>query len=308
MNKEIIVAIDGSLYSDHSIAYLSALFAEDTSMHIHLCSWITASSSIMPSLAESNDSLIPPGGQDKKKLTAGRYLEKTKAKLQAAGLKEKQLQSSIFTSGYNIAAAIQQHVTQTLPDALLLGRHGFKGITKIMMGSVSAEIFRKCHSTPLWIIDGSIKHKDFFVAVDGTVRSLLAVDHLAHILRNRNDIHICLFHYSALFGKKNICDPEQFTEHWDKEWCNRYLSGTDCLFRGPRQILLEAGIPEAMIRILPQKSGMEEAHGIIKEARKQQCGTIVMGRRKAGMAKGLFGGVSDRTIERVEDLALWIIG
>ena len=62
------------------------------------------------------------------------------------------------------------------------------------------------------------------------------------------------------------------------------------------------------IEILPEKNDLEEARGIIKHARRQNCGTIVMGRRSAGMAKGLLGGVSDRTIKHVENLALWVIG
>ncbi|RUM43451.1 MAG: universal stress protein [Desulfocapsa sp.] len=308
MKKEIVAAIDGSLYSDHALAYITALFAKDETFHIHLSSWITVSASVMPSIADDNNSLIPSGDQNKKEVAAKRYLKKAKEKLLKSGIAEERIQTSVVSSGYNVAATIQQHVTEKLPDSLIIGRRGFRGITRMLMGSVSAEIFRRCHSTPLWIIDGKIKHKDFFVPVDGTLTSLLAVDHLSHILSNRNDIRICLFHHTSLFDKKPVCDPEQFSKYWDRKWCQEHLTGDKCLFEGPKQILLEAGIPEDKIVILPLRTGLEKAHGIIREARKQKCGTIVMGRRSAGMAKGLFGGVSDRTIEHVENLALWVIG
>jgi nucleotide-binding universal stress UspA family protein len=308
MKKEIIIAVDGSMYSNHALSYVTELFAEEEEFHFRLSSWITASASIMPSAANPRDSLIPEVGHNKKEITAKRYLHKAKEKLLSAGIDKKRIHTTVAVSGYNIAAAIQQHVTKELPDALLLGRRGFKGITEMLMGSVSTALFRKCHSTPLWIIDGEVQHKDFFVPVDGTINSLLAVDHLAHILNGRKDVRICLFHCTALFGKKVTCDPELFNKHWEKEWCDKHLSGTNCLFLGPRQILLEAGIPDANIEILPEKTNLEEARGIISQARKQHCGTIVMGRRSAGMAKGLFGGVSDRTIKHVENLALWVIG
>lgn len=308
MKKEITVAIDGSTYSNHSLSYIIELFAKVNDFHFHLASWITASASIMPSAANPKDSLIPEVSHNKKEVAAKRYLHRAKEKLLAAGIDEERIHTNVEMSGYNIAATIQQHVTKKLPDALLLGRRGFKGITEMLMGSVSTELFRKCHSTPLWIIDGEVQQKDFFVPVDGSVNSLLAVDHLAHILSGRKDVRICLFHCTALFGKKVTCDPRLFDKHWDKEWCDKHLSGTDCLFQGPRQILLEAGIPDTKIEILPEKTDLEEAHGIISQARKQNCGTIVMGRRSAGMAKGLLGGVSDRTIKHVENLALWVIG
>ncbi len=308
MKKEIIIAIDGSTYSNHALSYVIELFAEVKDFHFHLASWVTASTSIMPSAVNPKNSLIPEVSQNKKEVTARRYLHKATEKLISAGIDKERIQTSVAVSGYNIASTIQQHVSKELPDALLLGRRGFRGITEMLMGSVSTELFRKCHSTPLWIIDGDVQQKDFFVPVDGSVNSLLAVDHLAHILHDRKDVRICLFHCTALFGKKVTCDPRLFNKHWDKEWCDKHLSGTDCLFQGPRQVFLEAGIPDTKIVILPEKTDLEEAHGIINQARKQNCGTIVMGRRSAGMAKGLLGGVSDRTITHVENRALWVIG
>ena len=309
MKKEILVAIDGSVYSNQSLSYLSTLFAEQNDIHFQLCTWITASSSIMPSAADPKDSLIPSSStQNKKEAAANRYLQKAGDKLTRAGIDAERIHTSIQVSGYNIAASIQQTAKKGLQDSILVGRRGLHGISEMLMGSVSATLFRKCHTPPLWIIDGEVQSKNFLVSVDGSPNSLMAIDHLAHIFNKREDIRICLFHCSSLFGKKRSCEPELFYHKWDKEWCDAHLSGTDCLFNGPRQLLLEAGIPEQQIQILREVSDLEEAHGIIREANKQDCGTIVMGRRGAGMAKGLFGGVSDRAIKRVQDLALWVIG
>lgn len=308
MKKEIVIAVDGSMYSDQALSYIINLFAEDDDFYFCLATWISASTSIMPSIADERDSLIPTGNQNKKEISAERYLHKAKEKLTAAGIAEERIRTTVELSGYNIASTILQYVTKELPDALLLGRRGFKGITEMLMGSVSAELFRKCHTTPLWIIDGKVKDTDFFVPLDGTVKSLLAVDHLAHICEGRKDVRICLFHCTTFFGKQMTCNPKLFYEHWDRKWCDKHLSETDCLFQGPKQILLDAGIPDANIEILPKTNDLEEARSIISEARKQHCDTIVMGRRSAHMAKGLFGGVSDRTIKRVENLTLWVVG
>jgi len=309
MKKEILIAIDGSVYSNQSLSYISTLFAAHSDIHFHLCTWITAGASIMPPAADPKNSLIPSGGaQRKKEATATRYLKKATEKLIRATIAPERIHTSVQVSGYNIAAAIQQTARKDLLDSILIGRRGLGGISEMLMGSVSATLFRRCHDTPLWIIDGEVQSKNFLVPVDGSPNSLMAIDHLCHIFAKRTDIRIFLFHCTALFGKKLQCNPKLFYHKWDKEWCDSHLSGEDCLFNGPRRLLLEAGIPEQQILVLPKVPDFEQAHGIIREAKKQHCGTIVMGRRGAGMAKGLFGGVSDRAVKHVQDLALWIVG
>ncbi len=311
MKKEILIAIDGSIYSNQSLDYISSLFGADPEICFHLKIWITATASIMPSAADSRDSLIPSsgsGGQGKKEASARRALSKGTEKLLAAGIAEDRIHSSIHVSGYNIGAAIQQIAEKELYDSILIGRRGLDGISEMLMGSVSTTLFRNCHEIPLWIIDGEVRSKNFLVPVDGSPNSLMATDHLCHIFQGRQDIHIHLFHCSTLLGKTLTYRPEHFYHKWDKEWCDTHLSSEASLFNGPLQLLLAAGIPEQHIQILPEAPDLEGAHGIIREADKQNCGTIVIGRRGADIKKGLFGGVSDRTIKHVQNLALWIVG
>jgi nucleotide-binding universal stress UspA family protein len=311
MKKEILVAIDGSMYSNQALSYLATLFKDQKNIHFRLCSMFTAGTSVMPSVADSRNSLIPDAGGDeqvKKEAIAKQLLHKASTKLNQAGIAPERIKISTHISGYNIAGTIQHVAAKGLVDSILVGRQGLNAITEMLMGSVSATLFQKCHNTPIWIIDGKVESKSFLVPVDGSPNSLNAIDHLSHILHSRQDIHIYLFHCSSLFTQRPQCNLELFHHKWDEEWCEKHLSNGDCLFNGPRQLLLEAGIPDSQIQILPETSGLEESQGIIREAKKQNCGTIVMGRRAAGMAKGLFGGVSDRAIKKVQNMALWIVG
>lgn len=309
MKKEIIVAIDGSVYSNQALTYIATLFYGRDDIVFHLTTWMTAGTSIMPSSESPNNSLIPEvSSSTQKETSARRDLKKAVEKLVRLGIDESRITTTLKTSGYNIAVGIQQCAKEKMVDAVLVGRRGLTALEEMLMGSVSANLFKKCHSVPLWIIDGEVQSKDFLVPVDGSPHSLLAVDHLAHILAGRSDIRISLFHCTALFGKKVTCHPKLFYENWDRKWCDTYLSGTDCLFEGPRQLLEEAGIAANKIIILPEASNLEESRGIIRQAKAQNCGTIVMGRHGVGIAKGLFGGVSDRTIKQVQNLALWIVG
>ncbi len=309
MKKEILIAIDGSVYSTQSLRYISTLFSTNSDITFHLCTWLTTSSSVMPSVADSKNSLIPTSStQSKKESSAKRFLKKAAERLIHDGISPERIKTSTQISGFNFAGAIQHTAGKELSDSILIGRRGLNGISKMLMGSVSASLFKKCHNTPLWIIDGEVQSKNFLVPVDGSPNSLMAVDHLCHIFAGRHDIKFFLFHCSAFFAKRLQCKPDQFYANWDKEWCDSNLSGIDCLFNAPQKLLIDAGIPAHQIMVLPESSDLEEAHGIITEAKKQNCGTIVMGRRGKGIAKGLMGGVSDRAINHVQDLALWIVG
>jgi nucleotide-binding universal stress UspA family protein len=53
---------------------------------------------------------------------------------------------------------------------------------------------------------------------------------------------------------------------------------------------------------------MEESTAIINCAKKNDCGTIVIGRRPESESKGFLGGVTRRTIKQTENMALWIVG
>ena len=238
MEKEILVAIDGSVYSGQALSYLATLFASEPDITFHLCTWVTATASIMPSSADPKDSLIPSApGLERKGETANRYLTKAREKLTRLGIADDRIHTSVEVSGYNIAATIQQKAEKNLLDAILVGRRGLNAIGEMLMGSVSANLFRKCHSTPLWIIDGEVTSKNFLIPLDGTLHSLMAIDHLGHILSGREDVQIFLFHCSSLFGKKVECRPELFYHKWEKKWCDAHLSGTSCLFQGPLLLL-----------------------------------------------------------------------
>lgn len=309
MQKEILVAIDGSVYSNQSLAYLATLFSKQEDIHFHLGTWVTAGNSVMATVADSKNSLMPTSGaQTKKEDNAKGFLNKATEKLTKAGVDPERIETFLQVAGYNIAGAIQQSAERKLMDSILVGRRGLNGISEMLMGSVSATLFQKCHAIPLWIIDGEVTSKDFLVPVDGSLGSLMAIDHMCHMLGKRDDIHIYLFHCSSMFRKKLQCKPDLFYHKWDKTWCDTHLAKNDCLFDGPQRLLHEADIPDRCVTVLPKASDLEEARGILREAKNHNCGTIVMGRRGVGMAKGLFGGVSDRTVKRVQDLALWVIG
>jgi len=162
MKKEILVAIDGSVYSNQALSYITTLFKDQEDIHFRLCTMVSAATSVMPSVADSKNSLMPDAGggaQAKKETTAKRFLHKASEKLNHAGIAPERIKTSTQISGYNIAGTIQHIAAKDLADSILVGRQGLNAISEMLMGSVSATLFQKCHNTPLWIIDGKVDSK-----------------------------------------------------------------------------------------------------------------------------------------------------
>lgn len=308
MEKKVLISIDGSIYSNYSLVYSASLFREykDVSFHILTC---FNSSSTLPEPEDHKNSLLPESLDYQKKLSlANLRLKNALQKCNNLGFDPGRITSSVVPVGVNIGATIQFEAERLMVDAIVVGRRGIGRVGEMLMGSVSSTLFKKCHSVPLWIIDGEVESKKILVPLDYTVHSLFAIDHLAHIFANRTDLTFYLFHCHKIFGKSKEYDSGEFFEKGGKLWSDIEKNGKDFLLQGATQILSNAGIDKQHIKIVPKTTDLEESYSIVRKALTYKCGTIVMGRRGAGMAKGLFGGVSDRTLNKTQGMALWIVG
>jgi nucleotide-binding universal stress UspA family protein len=307
MNKQILIATDGSTYSNQALVYAAKLFGDQPEVTFRLLNCISPSHVPLPEPEDSRNSLFPSSVEtDLKHNAANSCLNHAKEHLYRLGITADRITSSVIAAG-NIAQAIQIEAEHLMVDSILIARRGIGFVGEMLLGSVSADLFRKCHQIPLWIIDGEVTSKNILVYVDGSCHSLMAVDHLAHILSGRKDIQIFLYHCQRLFQskaeKRGALHPK-----WTEDWCSLYLTGSNAMYDAPCQLLREADIPDNMITILPEKTNIDESGSIISQARIHHCGTIVMGRLRAGMARGIWGEVATRTIKNTQDMVLWIVG
>ncbi len=309
MEKKILLAVDGSICSIQSLEYIAALFADRPDVMIHILHCTSSGCTALPEAEDPDNSLMPTGHVfDKQHAAAQRHLRKAEERLTGLGVAAERITSVTSPSSANVATALRTYAERHYFDCIVVGRRGIGVVGEMILGSVSAELFRKSRKIPLWIVDGKIESKRILVPVDGSVPSLMAVDHLAHIFDGRDDVAFHFFHSRSLLSSKIQCVPEDFYGKWGKEWCDTHLSGKNCLFNGPIQVLIDAGITKEMIYTLPEPTAIEESMSIVSHAKKHHCGTIVIGRRREGMAKGLLGSVTSRTIMQTQDIALWIVG
>lgn len=309
-DKHFLIPVDSTPFSNHALSYLATMFSRDEHTTFHLIHCQSAvSASIIPPPVDSDKSLFPDSTNNSLKTFRAKTLLNKKCQfLQDRGINKERIQSSVIGTGSNVSSTIIHEAEKQLADAVVIARRGVGFIGEMVMGSLSATLFRELHTIPLWVIDGEVTSPDVLIGVDGSIHSLRAVEHLGHFLANRTDITIYLYHCSAFLAPEVVCSLDSFYREWDREWCDKHLVGSGCLFNGPTQVLLEAGIPDGQIIILPETKNIEESNSIISQAGKFQCGTIVIGRKGPDSPKGFFGGVSNRTIRQTQNMAVWIIG
>ena len=308
MKKTVLVAIDGSVYSSNSLDYLIKLFDNDSSFHIHLIS-------VVPSGGSSQDWMfdVDPLRQqspltEKRSRVAHRYLKNAKARLIRNGFPKDQVSYSAKTSSTSISTALHQEANQGQYDSILIGRRGIGTVGGLFFGSTSGDFIEKCHEIPMWIIDGEIVSRRFLLAVQSQPESLMAADHLAFMLQDHPRAEICLYHSNNMFGRQQPAKPEHFHPQWGEQWCEQYLDLENFLFYAHAQVLIDNGIPRNRISQLPAQMHLDVGADLLRQAKRHNCGTIVIGRRGRQVGKGLLKGVSDRAVQQAQNIAIWLVG
>jgi nucleotide-binding universal stress UspA family protein len=96
-------------------------------------------------------------------------------------------------------------------------------------------------------------------------------------------------------------DLEAFWKKKEAEYIAPYIKKS-------RQILLDYGIDEDRIKTKVANGTRSAANDILKEARKNDFGTIVMGRRGlTGLKDFIMGSVTTKVLQDSSGLAIWIV-
>ncbi|MHB8789701.1 MAG: universal stress protein [Desulfobulbaceae bacterium] len=308
MEKKILVAVDGSPYSLNSIDYLARLFKEDPTITLHLHAVVSEAGSGQNWMYEVDPLREHSPLTERRRITAEKFLRDAISRLVRNGFSEQRVTLAAEVSQLQAAAAIHHEASRGIYDALVIGRRGMGKMSEVFFGSVSSYLIDRCHDVPLWIIDGEVTSSRYLLAVHCKPQSLLAADHLAYIAGSHPEAEVLLYHSSALFGTEETAAPEDFHKIWGKEWCDQYLDIENYLFYAHAQVLKDHGMAAKRITQLKIEWNLNVSRDLIRQAQKNNCGTIVIGRRPREAAKGLLGGVSDRALSQAQNLALWLVG
>jgi nucleotide-binding universal stress UspA family protein len=310
MEKKLLIAVDGSVYSSNTLHYLEQLFAHLDDIRLHLLSVVTCNpSETAREWLNEKDLMSTLRPEEQKRCAAARrFLNNAVDRLGRKGIKPDQVTTEVKISTTNPAAEVLNIARKGMFDALVIGRRGLSKLEELFMGSVSSTMFEKCHDVPIWIVDGKVDSRKFLVPVDGSHFTLQAVDHLCYMLKGNPYAEITLFHSAAMFAQKQDLSTG-FCEHFlPSAWCQKNRADSDLYFLAPKQMLIDSGFPAKRIHRLETKKGLHPSRQIVRQALIDDFGTIVMGRRDKEIVKGVFGSVTEKVVAMSVDTAVWIVG
>lgn len=73
---------------------------------------------------------------------ARKTIERARGSARAAGIEPEVLSPEIYTTGYHVADTIAQLAQQWNADLLVVGTHGRRGVSRLLLGSVAQRIVR----------------------------------------------------------------------------------------------------------------------------------------------------------------------
>lgn len=307
MEKKVLVAIDGSVYSCNSLDYLAKIFSSDGNLRVHLLSVVSAGGAGKDWMYDVDPYRTQSPASEKHSHLAHKHLKEAEDRLIRNGVTKERIETQVKVAS-EIGAAIRDEAERGHYDSILIGRRGLGTVGNMFFGSTSGELIEKCHKTPLWIVDGNVNSHRFLLAVQSQPSSLMAADHLAFILKDHPSAEICLYHSNSIFGKQQPAKTEAFHEQWGKAWCDQYLDIDNFLFFAHAQLLVDNGIARHRITQFPAHMHIDVSTDLLRQAKQSNCGTIVIGRRNRSSGKGQIKGVSDKTLKQAQNIAVWLAG
>lgn len=307
MERTLLVAVDGSVYSSNSLDYLARLFVADRNINIHLLNVASSGGADKDWMNDVDPLRSQSSGSDKRSILGRKYLKEAEERLLRQGFPQERIQTRV-KSASSISSAIREEAERGNYDAIVIGRRGLGSVGTMFFGSTSADLIEKCHRSPLWIVDGNVSASRFLLAVHSHPSSLMAADHLAFMLKEYPGAEICLYHSNSVFGSQSPAKAEDFHAQWGKAWCDQYLDLANYLFYAHAQLLVDNGFSRHRITQLPTQMHLDVSSDLLKQAKEHHCGTIVIGRRRRDLARGQLKGVSDKTVKQAQNVAVWLAG
>lgn len=310
MERKILVAVDGSIFSFNALRYLGQLFTDLDDISVHLLYVLpNPPLPIGSEWVEENDRMLSLSPAMRARYAgAKRFMEEACLQLGRRGIAPQQISCNVQLSRAGVAADIVYEAKKGIYDALLIGRRGVGAIEEMIGGSVSSSATQHCNELPIWVVDGKVNARKFLLPVDTSFNSLKAADHLGFILQGNPYAEIFMLHLSALVGGNTEPDWHELESLWGKDWCFEHLSRPDSVFHAPEQMLLERGINKDQIFRRHGGHCFAPHKPIFREAVLQDCGTIVIGRRSQCKTKSFFHGVSDKVLDIASQIAIWVVG
>ena len=309
LTKKIVVPLDGSRNALKSFDYLDLVYGPKHNLEINLFHVLP---SLPPILTDEKildkDILLKKSDVEKKNLQmAERLLAEAKDILMEKGFDEERITTLFQKKTVSTARDICNWASREQADAVALTRRGETDLDTFFMGGISSKLVHYCANCPVWILGGGVHAKKMLVCMDGSENSFRAADHTGFML-SRTDCQVTLFHSTRDLTRYVPVEALENAEELQLLWKNKAGQQIASYMEKARETLLTAGLASEQIAMKIADGSRSAADDILKEARNNGYGTIVLGRHGESMAKEfLFGSVTNKLLHHSLGFAVWIV-
>ncbi|MCG6943735.1 MAG: universal stress protein [Deltaproteobacteria bacterium] len=309
LSKMVVVPVDGSENAHRSLEYIDLIYGKDHNLEVTLKYVLP---SLPPILADDRSmkretAMKLKTLENKNIRMAEQILSKAKNLLIKKGFKEDLVQTVSRKKDRGIAQDICNWVESKRADAVLMTTRGRSRLEAFFMGEVSSKLLEYCRVCPVWIVEGTVTSNRVLIAIDNSENALRAVDHAGFMLSG-TDCPVTIFHsmrHLRRFVPQEVLDEAPELEEL---WKTKAGQAIEPFMTKAKDMLVKAGVSESQISKKVVDGSRSAASDILEEARNNEYGTIVMGRRGiSGVQEFFMGSVSSKVLQSSTGMAIWIV-
>ena len=305
--KMVVVAVDGSENALKSLDYLGLIYGAKASLEIVLLHVLPTLPPILVADDDRQSKLRLLAVEKKSIQMAERILSEAKNLLRKKGFKEEQIRSLHRKKQMGIARDICNLAADKRADSVLISAKGRSKLEGFFSGGVANRILEYCRLCPVWIVEGTVRSQKVLIAMDSSENALRAVDHAGYMLSGTN-CQVTLFHSKRHLRRFVPQEIIEAAPELEELWKNKAGEQIAPYMKKAKEMLLEAGIPEAQIKTKVVDGSRDAASDILKEARNNDYGTVVLGRRGySGVKEFFMGSVTSKVLQDCTGRAVWLV-
>ncbi|MFC1838415.1 universal stress protein [Thermodesulfobacteriota bacterium] len=308
MEKKILIAVDGGIHSRKAIEYCINICSLIKDVHYTLINIRPKISDflIKDSQLDSKASQALKDVVERNKGNSMNILDESMEIMVKLGMDENLIEKVSLPVIKGTAKGILDYAKQQICDAIVVGDRGKSKLAEAFTGSIANNLLEHTDITPVWGIGGDIKSQKIMIAVDGSESALKAVDHVAFMIEGNPDIKVTLLHVTPKLRDYCTIEFDEEGEMIEEVITSGDKKCVDRFYTHAQQKFTEVGLSESQFEVKEVESKLNIGKTIVDAAKKEGCGTLVIGRRGANESF-FMGSVSRYVLTNAKDCAVWLV-
>lgn len=307
LTKLIVAGIDGSEDALNALDYLGLIYGAKHNLEVEVLYVLPALPQILVADRDRTTKMRLLDVEKKSIQLAGRILAEARSVLFKKGFKDEQIKASHLKKHFGIARDICNFAGEKGADALLVTTKGRSRLEAFFLGEVSSKILDYCLTCPVWVVEGAVQSKKVLVSMDNSENALRAAEYAGFMLSGTN-CQITLFHSKRHLRRFVPQEVIEAAPELEELWRNKAGEQIGPQMKKAKEMLLEAGLSEDQITTKIVDGSRSAASDILKEARSNSFGTIVLGRKGHSSVKEYFmGSTTGKVLQDSDGLAVWVV-